>query len=410
MSIIALSHVLNDYEVRAEKGWNIGYRLMDTETEKVLDVPFEAIVQGALKKGLYVRNLKVYDNGAIQPMFYYASRWTDFATIEVSKTGEHIIEQEGLEEVENMVFVTGYREISQVEHVTLLRVTDIFGRAVKQVTTRELDEYESRTVFRVSFDDGPDSWDVTNIWHKQAKDYMKRTGMLTGIRQFMADTLNGGAELYRVDTKLDIDVTIPDFITVIGAWAFRDSEDVRKIRIGKGVKTIREYAFCRVKTEGIEMNTEVEEIRDNAFEYCDIKGAFVVPESAKRIEIEALCSMQCDELIIKLKEFTGNRNYSWLWEWARYINRGCDVKINRQFARGVLSAYFTCMKDVQKYANDRHTWVQELGFQITPIAKWRTEIIDKLNDTLLAALVWGILSLLINDYKLAESLVVHIAE
>lgn len=72
------------------------------------------------------------------------------------------------------------------------------------------------------------------------------------------------------------EITIPDYVEIIGEGAFKDCTNLKTIIIPSTVKCIRENAFMNCKSlESVEMTNSVEVIGDSAFAYCPNLKSFV---------------------------------------------------------------------------------------------------------------------------------------
>lgn len=88
---------------------------------------------------------------------------------------------------------------------------------------------------------------------------------------------------------------IPDNITSIGHWAFRECSRLTSITISNSVKSIESEAFhyCRRLTN-IALGNGVESIGSRAFSFCDELTNIIIPDSVTSIDFEAFSD--CDSL------------------------------------------------------------------------------------------------------------------
>ncbi|NLC18330.1 MAG: leucine-rich repeat domain-containing protein [Clostridiales bacterium] len=105
-------------------------------------------------------------------------------------------------------------------------------------------------------------------------------------------TADGVLEEYTGSSK---NVTIPDGVTVIGAYAFAENDSITQVVIPATVKRIEDYAFLNCDSlKKIIIPDSVTEIGDGAFMWCADLEEIVLPKGLTRIGREAF--RQCSSL------------------------------------------------------------------------------------------------------------------
>lgn len=112
-------------------------------------------------------------------------------------------------------------------------------------------------------------------------------------------------------------VTIPDSVKVIGTDAFRSCLYLEEVEGGKNVAIIKRGAFCAcegLKSVG-DMGTNVEEIQQAAFVWCEKLTYFPITEKLKVLYPNAFydSGIKRKDIVARLKELGGEAFQGTLW-------------------------------------------------------------------------------------------------
>ena len=103
-----------------------------------------------------------------------------------------------------------------------------------------------------------------------------------------ADTLNKewNIKVYFITFyKFSITVIIPDGVTSIGNWAFRDCSNLKSVIISNSVTNIKEYAFRNCSSlESVTISDSVTSIEGWVFEGCKNLKSVTIPDSVTSVE------------------------------------------------------------------------------------------------------------------------------
>ena len=90
-------------------------------------------------------------------------------------------------------------------------------------------------------------------------------------------------------------ISIPDTVTFIGSYAFRECRYLESIALPDSVKTIGERAFDQCeKLKNVELGSGLERIESYAFRYCESLESITIPEST--VGIGSYAFSMCEKL------------------------------------------------------------------------------------------------------------------
>lgn len=138
---------------------------------------------------------------------------------------------------------------------------------------------------------------------------------------------NGILKSY-ADYKKELEIVIPDGVTEIGCYAFKDCYDIRNVIIPDGVKKIGDYAFSGCcDLENIELPDSLVEIGECAFENCPLltinyqKKIKAEKRQEFYTELQRIHDTYCPELRFgqMIVNFLDNRD-PFYWEDKKFID------------------------------------------------------------------------------------------
>lgn len=92
------------------------------------------------------------------------------------------------------------------------------------------------------------------------------------------------------------EITIPDYVTEIGMWAFGNNTNLERVTIGNGVRHINGCAFYGCKNlQSVTLGNNVEIINGMAFQGCSSLTEINIPEKVQLIGAQAFSD--CDSLV-----------------------------------------------------------------------------------------------------------------
>lgn len=179
-------------------------------------------------------------------------------------------------------------------------------------------------------------------------------------------SLNGDGKSYTVSdyTGEATEVTVParyegKKVTVIGAYAFEDCEEITAVTLPSTVKTIgvRAFSDC-VKLEDIDLPDSVESIGDGAFESCEALVEITLPAAVKAVGADAF--KQCDSLVIYAtaatrpldwdKNFNGARPVVWDCRSNSRATDGYEYTVINGLRYGLKEEKATVLRAMEKDA------------------------------------------------------------
>ena len=124
------------------------------------------------------------------------------------------------------------------------------------------------------------------------------------------------------------DVTISNNVQVIGEYAFWECSNLTDVHIGNGVTTIEgsAFAFCD-KLTAINIPNSVTSIKDGAFYSCDGLISITIPESVTEIEEAAFCYCGSLKEVYCFATTPPVATYGYYSYWNAFDNTSSDLKI-----------------------------------------------------------------------------------
>ncbi|MDE6383950.1 MAG: leucine-rich repeat protein [Paramuribaculum sp.] len=108
------------------------------------------------------------------------------------------------------------------------------------------------------------------------------------------------------------DVVVPESVTVIREFTFKNFGGIRSVKLGNGVKVIENYAFIRTALESIEFGTSLDSIGAYAFSECPLLTSVRLPDGLRSIGAFAFARCAALEYVYcpaSISYFGGNAFY-----------------------------------------------------------------------------------------------------
>lgn len=104
-------------------------------------------------------------------------------------------------------------------------------------------------------------------------------------------------------------ITVPDSYIKLGKNIFDEMQNLKKVKLGNGIKKIEDYWFEYKNISSIELGNSIEEIGNGAFRGCQLLEDIVIPDSVKKIGDNAFQD-------ISFNKITFGKNVSEIGEYA----------------------------------------------------------------------------------------------
>lgn len=175
------------------------------------------------------------------------------------------------------------------------------------------------------------------IYSKDKTKLIKLPLGFEGAYEVLPGTQKIGEEAADACRKLTV-LTIPDSVTFIDDYAFRDCENLEALNLGKGLTELDQgaFAFCR-KLKKLVLNEGLVEIGNSAFGWCESLESLTIPSTVTMIKDYAFSGCKG----VKRIDFLGDRptirlpafrdviadayypegNPTWAEEWKGYEGR-----------------------------------------------------------------------------------------
>lgn len=363
MGVIAIAKIQNTGKLAEDRGWSLGYRLIDAKSGKTLDVSNEVIKIGLTERNLSIANLSISDDGDIEEMLSLADKYDEglpvvMVTNENGK-GSQLGSNAG--RMSKLVLLWIYTD-SELG-IDLCEVSDCLGniktvrlaqvleaeRQEKLILLNHIREKEERRARLVGhckramgtltkFLDTQVS--EGKIYNKGICEHRRRCKALNipGLR--MCDAIGSDkAVLLAAAGDIGEYIEIPDYVEEIGESAFVLCSKPRNITFGSGVRIIGYSGLSGVELDNLSLNEGLLEIHEDAFQEAEIRSDIVIPSSVQKIATTAFQDLKCPRLVITtnhLEVGSGGVN------WTIYLSRDIgELQVSEDTAVKILSYYVT---------------------------------------------------------------------
>lgn len=319
MNVVVIANIYNTPDMANKRGWVYGYRVIDTDTEKVEDISAESIKEKLMSREWNIHNLEVCNSleksesvsensNGLKLIWAGKDIGTAFPKIVVSTEEEKVEHPEGEpEEVQKWFLVS---ICSDLDVGRYYRLCDCTGKKKKFVHMDEItiiSRYGTGPQRIMNTGEGFVHRDVLGsiqiedgFEQPEIKEYYRRCKMLGLARIYMTDLLKReGVGMVGCDKDIAGVVTVPDYVVTIMPHAFEGLRNLRKVILGKGVKSIARLAFDAIELDELVLNEGLERIRSEAFGDTIIHEPFVIPSTVYDIVDDAFLGIKCTELVIK---------------------------------------------------------------------------------------------------------------
>lgn len=349
MSVLAIARVHNVGETALKRGWEYGYRLIDTETKDIRDLSDEVILLGATR-GIKVENMR-YEGDTVRISTVAIPRKGDTAVLEyiglpeIIVNNNKIVEDKKGDKRDKLFVLNKYDEQDKMLRV----ICDCFGR-VKEITLEDLAGYcfsDKGVIMNEKFMDGieTDTYvgvadehriDFRWVGNKQANEYMTRCRNLMMPMMLMCDVMGSKnkVSILDADERLQGDVLIPNCVEVIWRNAFENCQHMRNVVFGKGVRAIWNEAFRGIRAERIVLNEGLREIRHGTFVGATLQKPLDIPKSVRLFGGNIFDGMRCPEIILH-RPGIANGWYASLEKLGSNIGR---ITMSYDFAQNIMLA------------------------------------------------------------------------
>ena len=295
-----------DYDVNQMRERLAGFRLLDTGTGEVKDIPYKAVVKALTRKAVEIENLRINrgiletHNGSIKRyarVTYYGYIENNQAVVILWKDGNNVFT---CSDIRGIIYRLPEKELVRIHGE---RGTIANGRVVNgRVYAIE----GSYPVIRTA------ECEKSSI----INEYRKKCAVL-GIRPLIIKEEKDGIVVVGADPT-DTKVLIPQFVTKIANRAFANHDNLESVAIGDNVRNIGDEAFegcsrlvdvklpreidklghsvfakCR-RLKRVELPRNILEVPRSTFEYCSSLKEVEIPE--KVIKISNRAFLKCSDI------------------------------------------------------------------------------------------------------------------